>query len=295
MASLVSDDSFPRHFKGVRDLLDTGFDRVPDLYIRPQDERPNVKLVNENEQLPVIDLSRLQGGGRARIVEEIGRACEEWGFFQVVNHGIAPDLMDRMHEVGQAFFALPTHEKMRYFSTDVKSHMRYGTSFNVREDTTLNWRDFLRFTCFPLEDMMPLWPDKPTDFRTVTADFCTQVRGLIEALLQAISESLGLNADYIANAFGTYSQIMAINYYPECPIPDLTLGIPPHSDPGGISLLIQDDVGGLQICHNDSWVPVQPIPHAFVVNIADQLQVATKFQPKHVFNLTHRNESASRR
>jgi isopenicillin N synthase-like dioxygenase len=67
-----------------------------------------------------------------------------------------------------------------------------------------------------------------------------------------------------------------INYYPACPEPDLTLGLSSHSDPGGITFLLQDNIPGLQVRKNDAWVSVKPIPDAFVVNLGDQMQVSIK-------------------
>lgn len=58
---------------------------------------------------------------------------------------------------------------MQYFSTDPKSRMRYTTNFNVKEDKTLKWRDFILYSCKPLEEMVPLWPEKPTDFKYLGA------------------------------------------------------------------------------------------------------------------------------
>ena len=183
--------------------------------------------------------------------------------------------MEAEMRVGREFFHLPSEEKMRYFSTDPKSPMRYGTSFNVKQDKILNWRDFIRYSYRPLEEMMPLCPDKPHDFREVNAEYCTQIQKLAKTLLSAISESLGLSTQYINEAFGVHSQYMAYNFYPACPNPDLTLGLPGHSDPGGLTILMQDEVGGLQVLHEDRWVAVHPVPHTLVVNLGDQLQILT--------------------
>ena len=69
------------------------------------------------------------------------------------------------------------------------------------------------------------------------------------------------------------NQLMMLNWYPACPQPQLTLGLPPHSDYGLLTLLLQDQVEGLQIQHKSRWLTVKPIPNSFVVNIGDQFQV----------------------
>lgn len=100
----------------------------------------------------------------------------------------------------------------------------------------------------------------------------------------AILESLGLaettkdidendGDGHIIKEFQDGSQLLVVNCYPSCPEPDLTLGIPPHSDYGLLTLLLQDEVTGLQIQHEGRWVTVEPIPNSFVINVGDHLEV----------------------
>lgn len=102
------------------------------------------------------------------------------------------------------------------------------------------------------------------------------MRALVLRLLASISEALGLSSDYLDRIFGKHSQAMTVNYYPPCPNPDLTLGLPGHSDAGGITVLMQGDVNGLQVFKNGKWVSVELIANAFVINLGDQLKVITK-------------------
>lgn len=112
--------------------------------------------------------------------------------------------------------------------------------------------------------------------RDSVSKYSTRARNLALKLLQAISESLGLDKDYIAKALGKQGQHMAINYYPQCPQPELTYGLPGHTDPNALTVLLQDEVPGLQVMRNGRWVAVNPIPDTFVVNIGDQIQVSVK-------------------
>ncbi|KAH9678357.1 protein DMR6-LIKE OXYGENASE 2 [Citrus sinensis] len=104
------------------------------------------------------------------------------------------------------------------------------------------------------QDYMHEWPSNPPSFRY------NYVRGLVLRLPEAISES-------------KHGQHMALNYCPPCPQPDLTYGLPGHTDPNLITVLLQDDVPGLQVLRNGKWLPVSPIPNTFIVNIGDQMQV----------------------
>ena len=104
-------------------------------------------------------------------------------------------------------------------------------------------------------------------------------------LLEAILESLGLctselnftEEKEILEEFQEGSQIVVANCYPPCPEPELTLGMPPHSDYGFLTLLLQDEVKGLQIQFEEKWLTVEPIPNAFVINIGDHLEVTYSF------------------
>ena len=96
---------------------------------------------------------------------------------------------------------------------------------------------------------------------------------LAQKLLGLISESLGLRPSCIEDAVGEFYQNITISYYPPCPQPELTLGLQSHSDMGAITLLIQDDVGGLEVLKDGEWVIAQPSSDAIVVLLADQTEV----------------------
>jgi hypothetical protein len=110
----------------------------------------------------------------------------------------------------------------------------------------------------------------------VVGTYATEARALALRLLEAISESLGLERSHMVTAMGRQAQHMAVNYYPPCPQPELTYGLPGHKDPNAITLLLQDGVSGLQVQRNGRWVAVNPVPDALVINIGDQLQVRTR-------------------
>jgi isopenicillin N synthase-like dioxygenase len=76
---------------------------------------------------------------------------------------------------------------------------------------------------------------------------------------------------------GMHGQGIALNYYPPCPQPELTFGLPGHTDPSIITILLIDDVPGLQVLKNGKWVNIRPIPNTFVVNVGDQIQVNSFF------------------
>lgn len=98
-------------------------------------------------------------------------------------------------------------------------------------------------------------------------------------LLQLLSEGLDVSGDRLEELTCLGTRIMVAHYYPQCPQPELTVGIAGHTDPGVITLLVQDQVGGLQVKHGNKWVDVKPVPGAIVINIGDILQVGNTFCP----------------
>lgn len=103
------------------------------------------------------------------------------------------------------------------------------------------------------------------------------MREIAWEVLRGIWESLGLNDDSIKAALGYDSswQIFVGNLYPRCPQPDLTFGLPPHSDHGLLTILYQDGtVDGLEVKHLGKWLPIKPLPNSFLVNIGDHTEVS---------------------
>ncbi|XP_060963504.1 protein DOWNY MILDEW RESISTANCE 6-like [Cannabis sativa] len=246
------------------------FSNLPESYIRPESERPRLSEVSACENVPVIDLG---SNHRAQVVNQVGLACKHYGFFQVTNHGVSSELVEKMQSVAHEFFDLPLEEKLKLYSDDPSKTMRLSTSFNVNKEKIHNWRDYLRLHCYPLHKYVPEWPSIPSSFKEIVGMYCTEVRELGFRIQELISESLGLEKDYIKKVLGEQGQHMAVNYYPPCPEPELTYGLPGHTDPNALTILLQDlQVAGLQVLKDGKWVAVNPHPNAFVINIGDQLQ-----------------------
>ncbi|WMV53488.1 hypothetical protein MTR67_046873 [Solanum verrucosum] len=294
-----------RYQKGVRHLCESGITKIPRKYILPISDRPLIvkteENIAENLNLPIIDFAQLQGPNRSQVLKSLAKACEEYGFFQLVNHGIHSDTIQHIIEVGKKFFELPFEERAKYMSIDMQAPVRVGTSFNQNKDGVFCWRDFLKLSCHSLSsDLLSLWPSSPVDLREAASNYSKQAKFLYQLLVGAILESLGLlnnennNDSQNLKEFEDGSQLLVLNCYPSCPEPDLTLGMPPHSDYGLLTLLLQDEVKGLQIQHQGKWLTVEPIPNSFVVNVGDHLEIFSNGRYKSVLHRVLVNSSKSR-
>uniref|UniRef100_A0A1J3ICI4 Leucoanthocyanidin dioxygenase n=1 Tax=Noccaea caerulescens TaxID=107243 RepID=A0A1J3ICI4_NOCCA len=252
-----------------------GLPEVPSQYIQPPDARPNLDHGGDAAPIPTVDLS---SSNSAR--EAIGDACRNWGAFHVVNHGVPIHLLDRMRALGLSFFQdCPIEEKLRYACDSSSAASEgYGSRMllGAEDDVVLDWRDYFDHHTFPLSRRNTCrWPLHPPDYRQVVEEYGGEMKKLAQKLLGLISESLSLPCSTIEEAVGEIYQNMTMSYYPPCPQPELTLGLQSHSDMGAITLLIQDDVGGLQLYKDSQWLAVPPISHAILVLIADQTEIIT--------------------
>ncbi|KAM0899495.1 hypothetical protein ACQ4PT_021341 [Festuca glaucescens] len=288
-----SDSCKEEELKGVRHLCERGITALPPRYALPPSDRPAPAAPRS---IPVIDLARLRStvpSERARELAALDAACRDLGFFQVVNHGVQSQ---GMLDVARRFFALPQEERARHMSPDIRAPVRYGTSFNQLNDGVLCWRDFLKLLCNParLDEVVPSWPDNPADLRDVMSPYARANQTLFRELISAALEAMGIIGSGVLKELDSGTQMMMVNCFPACPEPELTLGMPPHSDYGFLTLLLQDQVNGLEVSDGEDWLLVDPLPGALVVNVGDHLEIFSNGRYKSVLHRVRVNSTRSR-
>ena len=119
-------------------------------------------------------------------------------------------------------------------------------------------------------------------------EYSKKIREITILILKGISKSLGLEESYIDKAtnFELGLQILAANLYPACPEPERAIGLPPHSDHGLVTLLMDNGISGLQVQHKGKWVNVNLnlIPNAFLAHIGDHMEVRSVMHHELHFN-----------
>ncbi|CBI33960.3 unnamed protein product, partial [Vitis vinifera] len=148
--------------ENVQALASSNSDDMPLWYLRSELQSEEV-LVDESLQIPTIDMRKLMVED-----DEMGKvqsACKEWGFFQLINHGVAEEVIEKMKAVVQEFFKLPLKEKNAYAKLP-NGVEGYGQHFVVSQDQKLDWADILFLQCLPAsERKMRFWPQEPISFR----------------------------------------------------------------------------------------------------------------------------------
>ncbi|XP_047077946.1 gibberellin 20 oxidase 2-like [Lolium rigidum] len=254
--------------------------------------------------VPVVDVSVLRNddaAGLRRAVAQVASACATHGFFQVSGHGVDEALARAALESANGFFRLPLAEKQR--ARRVPGTVSGYTSAHAdRFASKLPWKETLSFG-FQDTAAAPVVVDYFTstlgeDFEPmgrVYQEYCEKMKELSLTIMELLELSLSVERGYYREFFADSSSIMRCNYYPPCPEPERTLGTGPHCDPTALTILLQDDVGGLEVLVDGDWRPVRPVPGAMVINIGDTFMALSNGRYKSCLHRAVVNQRQERR
>ncbi|GMY27179.1 1-aminocyclopropane-1-carboxylate oxidase homolog 1-like [Fagus crenata] len=260
---------------GVKGLVDVGLTKIPRIFIHEQhrlDDNSGSRSRVSNFGIPILDLDGIDKDANLRtdIINKVQHACEKWGFFQVVNHGIPESVLHEMIDGICRFHEQELEVKKQLYSRDYTQKVIYNSNHDLYRSPAASWRDTL--SCVLAPD--PPSPEElPVVCREILTDFSNKVSKLGVTLFELLSEALGLNPSHLKDIGYTDGLYFLGHYYPACPEPELTWGTSAHSDSSFLTVLLQDQIGGLQVLHENQWVDVSPIPGALVVNLGDMLQL----------------------
>ncbi|KAI3464557.1 hypothetical protein Pfo_021220 [Paulownia fortunei] len=236
--------------------------------------------------IPVIDFSKIEGEERAKTLAQIANCCEEWGFFQLIYHGISEELLERVKKVASECYELEREPGFRN-SKPVKRLNELVERKSAERVENVDWEDVFLLS----DDNDDEWPSKTPGFKETMKEYRAELKKLAIKVMEAMDENLGLPKGYINKAFNGGEDENAaffgtkVSHYPPCPHPEKVNGLRAHTDAGGVILLFQDDeVKGLQILKDGVWIDVQPLKNAIVINTGDQIEVLSNGRYKSVWH-----------
>ncbi|KAG5106833.1 hypothetical protein AAZX31_15G240800 [Glycine max] len=261
---------------GVQGLVENGVTKVP-LMFYSENSNLNDGVTGASYSkisIPIIDLTGIHDDPilRDHVVGKVRYACEKWGFFQVINHGIPTHVLDEMIKGTCRFHQQDAKVRKEYYTREVSRKVAYLSNYTLFEDPSADWRDTLAFSLAPHP---PEAEEFPAVCRDIVNEYSKKIMALAYALFELLSEALGLNRFYLKEMDCAEGQLLLCHYYPACPEPELTMGNTKHSDGNTITILLQDQIGGLQVLHDSQWIDVPPMHGALVVNIGDIMQVGS--------------------
>jgi isopenicillin N synthase-like dioxygenase len=248
----------------------------------------------EFSRIPIVDVGDLVAdrAGKREVAKQLAAACEESGFFYAVGHGVSEELQAKLREASARFFALPLERKLEIRMA--RGGRAWRGYFPVGGELTSGWPDQKEGLYFGAE----LAPDDPRvragtplhgpnlvpdaevpELRAAVLDYMAALTRLGHALLRGLALGLGLDESYFAE-HGTRDPLVLFrifSYPPASAAPDPTLwGVGEHTDYGLLTMLLQDESGGLEVRSRSRWVAAPPVPGSFVCNIGDMLDRMTR-------------------
>jgi len=241
--------------------------------------------------LPIIDISGLSSQSstsRHRVGAQLRAACLDKGFFYISHHGVSESLVDDVFKEAAAFFALPFEQKAAVDKAKSKANRGYeplqGQTLEVGGLPDLKEGYYIgpehgpedpRVVAGMFNHGANQWPVQQPNFRPVMMAYLEVMLDLSARVMRGIALSLDLPEDYFAHYCSDVMATVRLLHYPPQPAQALAgqKGAGAHTDFGGLTLLRQDNVGGLQVWDqaSDGWIHADPVPATYIVNLGDMI------------------------
>ncbi|XP_034687102.1 gibberellin 2-beta-dioxygenase 6-like [Vitis riparia] len=236
---------------------------------------------SESDPLPVMDLECME-------MEKLGEVCREWGIFRLVNHGIPLSLLSQLEDHAKRLFGLPFESKEAIFTTPVSYF--WGTPALTKSGVALsqtpqnvNWVEGFNV---PLSQLPLLQTQDPiiASFRLILEEYGRHLSRIARTLFDAMAKNLGHDPKQYESSLDESSGIVRVYRYPLRPNRDHASHMEVHTDSSVLSILNQDEVGGLEVLKDGEWLSASPISNTLVINVGDMMQVISNDDYKSVIH-----------
>lgn len=239
--------------------------------------------------LPIIDIAPLYSNDASAwpaVAEQIDRACRDWGFLYIVGHPISNERIDALLNAAKTFFAQPAAEKLKIDITQTAHHRGYGAIATEQLDPSKpsDLKETFDMGFHMPADHPEVLAGKPlrgpnrhpdmSGWAELMETHYADMQDLAKTLLRAMAMALDIEHDFFDARFHEPISVLRMIHYP--PRHTATSaeqqGAGAHTDYGCVTLLYQDEAGGLQVrARNGEWIDAPPIAGSFVVNIGDMM------------------------
>ncbi|KAG5622234.1 hypothetical protein H5410_007452 [Solanum commersonii] len=252
-----------KHMKvpSVQELAKKKLVTIPSRYVRDDQDR---SIATSNyKQVPVIDMQRLINSNDHDFINlELNKlhfAAKDW-------------VVEKMKHETKKFFDLPLKEKkFEQSSGDIDG---FGQLFVVSDEQKLDWADLFYLKTSPTYLRKPIFSKLYLSLRETIEEYTEEIKELSMKVLKLLGKALGIDEEEVKSVFEEGMQSMRMNYYPPCPQPNKVMGLTPHLDATCLTILLQaNETQGLQIRKDGIWIPIEPLPNAFIVNVGDAFEI----------------------
>ncbi|KAM4127308.1 hypothetical protein ACJW30_02G080200 [Castanea mollissima] len=243
--------AFDESKAGVKGLVDAGVEKIPRIFIHEQNKQYNVDVSDSScdskFSIPIIDFEGIDKDVTLRdnIVNKVRDACENWGIFQVVNHGVEVTVLDEIIDRIRGFHEQDLEVRKEFYTRDFS------------RTPAANWRDTIYCSMAPSP---PNSAELPEICRDTMIDYSNKIMKLGLTISELLSEALGLKPNHLKDMGCVEGLSLLGHYYPAY------------------------QIGGLQVLYQNQWVDVIPIPGSLVVNVGDMMQLISNDKFKSVFH-----------